>query len=63
MEEKNFLQVLVAPQYWETLEIYEVLTLNGMDYCEKTFSNFRELVSVPQQIQNLSYNFSLVLTQ
>ena len=67
MKDANSLQALVAPEYWEALEKCELLALNGIGYCKNTFDSFREwlatfLESVPQEIQNLSYNFSLILS-
>ena len=41
---------LVAPNYWQELELNEVLALNEIGYCENTSVSFREmLVSVSQE--------------
>ena len=44
---------LVALNYWEELELNEVLALNEIGYCENTSASFRELlVSVSQETKS-----------
>ena len=40
--EVNFLQALMAPEYWEALEQSEALTLNRIGYCKNIFASFME---------------------
>ena len=42
MGEANFLQVLIAPEYWEALKKSEVLALNGKGHRGNTFASLRE---------------------
>ena len=60
MGEENFLQALMTAEYLKAMKWSITLGLNGMDYCEKVFAR---LVSLPQEIQNPFFNFSLVLIQ
>ena len=65
--EANFLQILMAPEYWEALGQSKRLALNGIGYCEIFLLALGNnlwyfLVPLSQKIQDLSYHFSLVLT-
>ena len=40
MVETDFLQALMAPEYWEVLEYKEAVVLNRIDYCGNTLAGF-----------------------
>ena len=56
-------------QYWQALEKCKVLALNVTGYCEIPLQPLGNdlcmncLVPVPQKIENLSFEFLLVLSQ
>ena len=40
MVETDFLQALMAPEYWEVLESKQAVVLNRIDYCGNTLAGF-----------------------
>ena len=40
-ENADFVQALIAPEYWEALKWSEALALNGIRYCKNIFASFR----------------------
>ena len=69
MGDTKFGQALAAPEYWQALEKSKVLALNGTGYCETPLLPLGNdlcmtcLVLVSQEIENLSFDFLLVLSQ
>ena len=67
MGDTKFVQALAASEYWQALEKSKVLALNGTGYCETPLLALGNdlcmtcLVPVSQEIENLSFDFLLVL--
>ena len=69
MGDTKFVQALADPEYWQALEKSKALALNGAGYCETPLLALWNdlcmtcLVPVPQEIESLSFDFLLVLSQ